>query len=70
MSDALAARVESNGKFYYVLLLGIYETLTNAKAAAASRPESLINIEPWIRKLGSLQAAVERADDSTTSLVR
>lgn len=70
LSDALVARIEANGKLYYVLLLGIYETLTEAKAAVASRPESLINIEPWIRKLGSLQAAVERADDSTTSLVR
>jgi septal ring-binding cell division protein DamX len=69
LSDALAARTEANGKFYYVLLLGIYETLADAKAAAAVRPESLANIDPWFRKLGSLQAAVQRADDSTTSLV-
>jgi septal ring-binding cell division protein DamX len=69
LSDALAARIEANGKFYYVLLLGIYDTLTDAKAAAAIRPESLVNIDPWFRKLGSLQAAVQRADDSSTSLV-
>jgi septal ring-binding cell division protein DamX len=69
LSDALAARIETNGKFYYVLLLGIYETLTDAKAAAAIRPESLVNIDPWFRKLGSLQAAIQRADDAATSLV-
>ena len=66
-SDVLAARVEANGEFYYVLLLGIYETLASAKAAAASRSESLMNIEPWVRKLGSLQGAVARADELADS---
>jgi septal ring-binding cell division protein DamX len=61
LSGALTARVESSGKFYYVLLLGTYDTLAHAKVAAASRPGSLMNIEPWIRKLGALQAAVARA---------
>lgn len=62
LSGASAVRVESDGEFYYVLLLGIYETLAGAKAAAASRPDSLMIIEPWIRMLGSLQDAVVRAD--------
>jgi septal ring-binding cell division protein DamX len=62
LSGVSAVRVESNGAFYYVLLLGIYETLADAQAAAASRPESLINLEPWIRVLESLQDAAVRAD--------
>lgn len=68
LRDSLSARVEANGNFYYVLLLGAYETLSDARAAAASRPESLMSIEPWVRKLGSLQAAVARAN-VVTSLV-
>ncbi len=62
LGGILAARVEADGAVYYVLLLGIYETLADAKAAAASRPESLMAVNPWIRKLGPLQAAVRRAD--------
>ncbi len=62
LSGVSAVRVESNGAFYYVLLLGIYETLADAKAAAASRPESLMNIEPWIRVMESLQDAAVRAE--------
>jgi septal ring-binding cell division protein DamX len=62
LSDILAARVEANGELFYVLLLGTYETLTDAKSAAASRPESLMSIEPWVRKLGSLQDAIARGD--------
>jgi septal ring-binding cell division protein DamX len=62
LNDALTARVEANGKFFYVLLLGTYETRANANAAAASRPEPLMNIQPWVRKVGSLQDAIARGD--------
>lgn len=62
LSDVLAARVEANGEFFYVLLLGTYETLADANAAAASRPDPLMNIQPWVRKLGSLQDAIARGD--------
>lgn len=62
LNDALTARVESNDKLFYVLLLGTYETRTDANAAAASRPEPLVNIQPWVRKVGSLQDAVARGD--------
>lgn len=62
LSGVLGARVEAGGEIYYTLLLGVYENLTDAKAAAASRPASLQHMEPWIRKLGPLQDAVVRAD--------
>jgi septal ring-binding cell division protein DamX len=61
-SGLLATRVEANGELYYVLLLGIYETFRDAESAIASRPGSMMYQEPWIRKLGSLQNAVARAD--------
>lgn len=62
LSGVLGAQVESGGRVYYVLLLGVYETLADARAAAESRPESLQATTPWIRKLGTLQAAVMRAE--------
>lgn len=62
LSGVLTAQVEADGAVYYVLLLGIYATRADAKAAAASRPESLMIVKPWIRKLGPLQAVVMRAD--------
>ncbi len=58
-----AARVENNGELYYVLVLGIYTTLERAQDAATDLPSPLDSSEPWIRPLGSLQAAMRRADD-------
>ena len=57
-----AARIEREGKLYYVLLLGIYQDRETAELAAADRPEPLKDIEPWIRRLGSLQASMLRAN--------
>jgi septal ring-binding cell division protein DamX len=63
LSGVPTVRVEADGKLYYVLLLGIYETLADASAAVASRPESLMTMQPWIRKLGSLQEGIARAEN-------
>ncbi len=57
-----AARVERDGRLYYVLLLGIYETAEQARDAAAELPPSLAGTSPWVRTVGSLQAAVVRGD--------
>ncbi len=57
-----AARVEKDGKLYYVLLLGIYQTRERAELAAADRPPPLKDIKPWIRRLGSLQTSMIKAD--------
>lgn len=62
-----AARVERDGALYYVLILGIYETAEDARQAAASLPDGVVSATPWIRPLGSLQAAMARADSLTGS---
>jgi septal ring-binding cell division protein DamX len=57
-----AAEVERDGSRYYVLLLGIYEDFARAKAASADLPPPLDRFEPWIRRLGTLQSAMLRAN--------
>ncbi|MEQ8860017.1 MAG: SPOR domain-containing protein [Pseudomonadales bacterium] len=63
ITDVSAARVERNGKLFYVLILGIYENANDAQRAVASLPAEVAESAPWIRPLGSLQAAMMRADD-------
>jgi septal ring-binding cell division protein DamX len=57
-----AARVERDGELYYVLLLGVYESLDIARRAVAELPRPFQDHTPWIRPLGSLQSAMARAD--------
>ncbi|MDZ7669975.1 MAG: SPOR domain-containing protein [Gammaproteobacteria bacterium] len=63
-----AARVERDGELFYVLLLGIYESEAIARRAVATLPPPLQDAGPWIRRLGSLQAAIQRADTTTGSV--
>ena len=58
-----AARVERNGRLFYVLLLGIYRNRADAIRAAASPPGELKDLTPWIRPLSTLKQAMLRADD-------
>lgn len=57
-----SARVERDGELYYVLLLGVYETLETARTVIAGLPPPLAALAPWVRPVGSLQAAMARAD--------
>ncbi|MEM6708436.1 MAG: SPOR domain-containing protein [Pseudomonadota bacterium] len=57
-----AAEIESNGELRYVLLLGIYPDFSSAQTATENLPQELEEFEPWIRRLGGLQAAMLRAD--------
>ena len=57
------AKVASNGKLYYVLLLGVYESKSVAEEAWKSRPQSIRYLQPYYRSLGSLQEAVGRVED-------
>ncbi|MEM1230120.1 MAG: SPOR domain-containing protein [Pseudomonadota bacterium] len=56
-----AAEVERDGSRFYVLLLGIYESFDRAQSAATELPAPLDQFDPWIRRLGTLQAAMLRA---------
>jgi DamX protein len=57
-----AALVEREGEILFVMLLGVYEDYDRAQLAAASRPDSLKDVEPWIRSMGSLQQAMVTVD--------
>lgn len=67
LNDLTAARVEKDGELFYVLILGVYESEAIARDASAELPDALAGTQPWIRKLGSLQIAMIRANDLTTS---
>ena len=57
------ARVASNGKLLYVLLLGIYETKDLAIQAVASLPDNeTMKPTPWARSLDSLHKAMISGD--------
>ena len=57
------ARVASNGKLLYVLLLGIYESKELARQAVASLPnKETMKPSPWIRSLDSLHKAMLSGD--------
>ena len=62
-----AARVESDGRLFYVLLLGIYRDRPAAVRAAESAPAELEHLTPWIRPLYTLKQAMLRADELAAS---
>ena len=62
-----AARVENEGEIFYVMLLGIYESAAIAEEAAEDIPPPLDKFTPWVRRLGSLQQAMIRADEISGS---
>lgn len=62
LAGAVTARVERNGELYYVLLLGVYDTLELAEQASLELPAPLHSNEAWIRSVGSLQNAVLRGN--------
>ncbi|TNF36910.1 MAG: hypothetical protein EP315_03560 [Gammaproteobacteria bacterium] len=57
LPDQWTAKVNVNGKDWYVLLLGIYPTRAEA-SAALSEVRGQLDTRPWIRSVGSLQAAM------------
>ena len=58
-----AARVERDGRLFYVLLLGLYPDRERARTAASNLPAELAEFDPWVRSVNSLQQAVRRADE-------
>ena len=64
-----AARVERDGRLFYVLLLGIYRNRADAVRAVESSPAELHHPTPWIRPLHTLKQAMLRADELAASQV-
>ncbi len=58
-----AARVWAKEQFFYVLILGVYETYEIAKEASRDLPAPFDMHSPWIRSVGSLQKAMMAADE-------
>lgn len=59
-----AARIAADERLLYILLLGIYTSRDAAERAAASVPqETLGDVTPWVRSLGSLQRAMLAGDE-------
>jgi septal ring-binding cell division protein DamX len=61
IDDALIVQLATEGELFYVVLLGIYDSFTDAEQAVAERGESLSDIEPWIRPLDTIQSGLREA---------
>jgi DamX protein len=56
LGDAVVARVEREGASHYVLVIGEYETVRQARQAIDDLAEDLKALEPWVRPVRGLQA--------------
>ena len=50
------------GEFYWVVVLDVFDTFEEAEAAVRSLPESLAEVQAWIRPLASIQSGIEEAE--------
>lgn len=55
-------RVESGGRLHFALVAGVYPSRGQADQAVAELTPALRALKPWVRTVGSLQAAMARAD--------
>ncbi|MGE0625313.1 MAG: SPOR domain-containing protein [Pseudomonadales bacterium] len=59
----MTLQLARDADFYYVVLLGTYDTYDAAESAVDGRPSSLEDVRPWIRPLLSIQAGLLAARD-------
>lgn len=65
LADPEFVRIESQGSDWYVLLLGVYSTLSEANNVADSwYADRTPDTRPWVRPTGPLKRAVMRAQSS------
>ena len=57
-----AAVVETQGQLMYALILGIYDSREKANRVAAALPPPFEAVEPYVRSVASLQAAIQRGE--------
>ena len=57
LSDEWVAETSVNGKTWFVLLQGVYPTMSEAKAAL-EQASATLDTSPWVRSVGSLQAVM------------
>jgi len=56
LSDEWVAETTVNGKVWYILMLGVYETKAEAEQALVNVQD--LETQPWIRTIGSVQAVM------------
>ena len=56
LSDEWVAETTVDGKVWYVLMLGVYETKAEAEQALVNVQD--LETQPWIRTIGSVQAVM------------
>ncbi|MCW8909915.1 MAG: SPOR domain-containing protein [Gammaproteobacteria bacterium] len=59
LPDQWTAQTNVNGKVWYVLMLGVYPTRAEADAAMSFISDKNLSTQPWIRTVGSVQAAAQ-----------
>ena len=62
LDGLIGARIMANGKLFYVLILGVYETRVRAERAVESIASIPMETEPWIRSVASLRPAIRDAN--------
>lgn len=62
LDGLIGARIMANGKLFYVLILGVYETRVRAERAVESIADIPMESEPWIRSVASLRPAIRDAN--------
>lgn len=61
LAGTMTIQLARDTDFYYVVLLGTYDSFDAAQTAVEHRPASLAGIKPWIRPLLSVQNGVLEA---------
>ena len=56
LSDEWVAETTVDGRIWYILMLGVYETKAEAEQALVNVQD--LETQPWIRTIGSVQAVM------------
>lgn len=62
IEEITTLELAQDGTFYYIVLLGVFETLEEAQAAVGNLPESMADVQPWIRPVESIQTGIVDAE--------
>ena len=59
LPDQWTAQTNVDGKIWHVLMLGVYPTKAEADTALAFVSNKNLSTQPWVRTVGSVQAAAQ-----------
>jgi DamX protein len=61
ISEFAMLTLERDGEPWYVVTYGLFSTAGAARTAAEKLPSSAGRVDPWVRKVGSVQAHIQQA---------